>query len=285
MAEAMGEADPNGAQRLLYEARWDVDAVQDELQRFVREEFGHPDGVLIVDESGVPKKGEKSVGVARQYCGAVGKVDNCRIGVFLVYASPRGAAFLDRRLYLPEEWAKDGERRREANVPEAVQFATKPELATAMLAHAFALGCSACWVTGDEVYGSAPELRTALEARPCGYVLGVRRHEPLLPPPPTPKPRLVGLTDTAAGVAAKLRPEEWQRLSAGAGAKGDRWYAWACVALAEAAPAGWRKWLLLRRSLDDGELAYYRAFGPAGTTLGRVGAGGWGALDHRAVLR
>jgi SRSO17 transposase len=267
LAEAMGEADPNGAQRLLYAAVWDADAVRDELQRFVAEAFGQPAGILVVDESGVVKKGEKSVGVAKQYCGAVGKVEQCQVGVYLTYASALGHAFLDRRLFLPEEWTTDAARCREAKVPEAVTFATKPQLAQAMLAHAFVLGIPAAWVTGDEIYGSAPALRTSLEQRPCAYVLAVRSNEPLTVPPPVPKPRLVGLLETAASAVAKVKPEVWERHSAGAGSKGERWYDWAWLPLAEAAPTGWRKWLLVRRSLDDSELAYYRVFAPEGTSL------------------
>jgi hypothetical protein len=146
----MGEADPNGAQRLLYAAVWDADAVRDELQRFVAEVFGQPDGILVVDESGVVKKGRKSVGVKKQYCGAVGKVEQCQVGVYLTYASALGHAFLDRRLFLPEEWTTDAARCREAKVPEAIAFASKPQLAQAMLEHAFALGIPAAWATGDE---------------------------------------------------------------------------------------------------------------------------------------
>jgi len=271
LAEAMGDADPDGAQRLLYAAVWDADAVRDELQRFVAEAFGRPDGILVVDESGVPKKGEKSVGVKKQYCGALGKVENCQVGVFLTYTSSLGHAFLDRRLFLPEEGTKDAARCREAKVPEAVTFATKPQLAQAMLAHAFALGIPAAWVTGDEIYGSAPALRASLEQGapqgPCAYVLAVRSNEPLTVPPRAPKPRLIGLLETAASATAKLKPEAWERHSAGAGSKGERWYDWAWLPLAETTPAGWRKWLLVRRSVDDGELASYRVFAPEHTPL------------------
>jgi SRSO17 transposase len=266
LAEAMGEADPNGAQRLLYAAVWDADAVRDELQRFVAEAFGQPDGILVVDESGVAKKGDQSVGVAKRYCGSLGKVGQCQVGVYLTYASALGHAFLDRRLFLPEEWTEDAARCREAKVPAAVTFAGKPQPAQAMLAHAFALGIPAAWVTGDEIYGSAPALRTSLERRPCAYVLAVRRNEPPTVPPPVPKPRLVGLLETAASATAKLPADAWERHSAGAGSKGERWDDWAWLPLAEATPAGWRKWLLVRRSLDDGELASYRVFAPEGTS-------------------
>jgi len=224
LAEAMGEADPNGAQRLLYAAVWDADAVRDELQRFVSEAFGQADGILVVDESGVPKKGPKSVGVAKQYCGALGKVEQCQVGVSLTYASAQGHAFLDRRLFLPEEWTKDAARCQEAKVPESVTFASKAQLAQAMLEHAFALGIPAAWVAGDEGYGSAPALRTSLERRPCAYVLAVRSNEPLTVPPRTPKPRLVGLLETARPlrVSAPRPSSNRQRGSATARERGAK---------------------------------------------------------------
>jgi SRSO17 transposase len=152
-------------------------------------------------------------------------------------------------------------------VPDAVAFATKAQLAQAMLDHAFAQGVPAAWVAGDEGYGGAPALRASLERRPCAYVVAVRSNEPITVPPPVPKPRLVGLLETAASAAAKLPPDAWQRLTAGAGSKDERWYDWAWRPLAEAAPAGWQKGLLVRRSLEDGALAYYRTFAPEDTSL------------------
>ena len=129
MAEAMGERGPQGAQRLLNAARWDADAVRDDLREYVVEHLGDEDsGVLIVDETGFLKKGKKSVGVARQYTGTAGKKENAQVGVFLAYASKKGAAFVDRSLYLPREWTEDLERRAEAGVPQKIRFATKGEL-------------------------------------------------------------------------------------------------------------------------------------------------------------
>jgi SRSO17 transposase len=151
VAEQMGEAHPAGVQRLLRTAKWDVDGVRDDLRSYVGEELGDPDGVAVVDETGFLKKGRKSVGVKRQYSGTAGRVENSQVGVFLAYSSAKGRAFLDRRLYLPAEWASDEARRREAGVPESVGFATKPELAQQMLADAFAAGVPIAWVTGDEV--------------------------------------------------------------------------------------------------------------------------------------
>jgi SRSO17 transposase len=174
LAEAVGEADPQGIQRLLYEAVWDADAVRDAYQQFVVETFGEPEAILVVDETGFVKKGEKSVGVQRQYSGTAGKVENCQVGVFLAYVTSHGHVLLDRRLYLPEVWANDPARRAEAKVPETVAFATMPQLALAMLEHAWAQGVPHAWVTADERYGGDPQLLAALEARDAHYVLAVR---------------------------------------------------------------------------------------------------------------
>ena len=172
LAEHTGESGPQGVQRLLNAADWDVDAVRDDLREYVVEHLGDLSGVLIVDETGFLKKGTKSVGVQRQYSGTAGRIENCQIGVFLGYASARGRTFLDRQLYLPREWVGDAERRREAGVPEHVGFATKPELARRMLERAYAAGVPAAWVTGDEIYGDDTELRRWLEAEGHSYKLG-----------------------------------------------------------------------------------------------------------------
>src|ERR687884_593825 len=145
LAEQLGEQHPRGVQRLLDAAQWDADAVRDDLRAYVVEHLGDARGVLVVDETGFLKKGTKSVGVARQYSGTAGRTENCQIGVFLAYASPKGRAFLDRALYLPKVWAEDGDRRAEAGVPQTVPFATKAALAKAMLQRAFAAGVPAAW--------------------------------------------------------------------------------------------------------------------------------------------
>ena len=265
LAEAMGEADPNGAQRLLCEAVWDEDAVRDELERFAAEHFGDPyDGVFVLDESGFPKKGTKSVGVKRQYCGALGKRENCQVGVFLTYTSPLGHVFLDRRLYLPEEWADDPVRREEAGVPDDIAFRTKPELGRAMLAHAFEVGVAGGWVTGDEVYGSDGTLRRQLEGRKQAYVLAVRANEAVWWWDEGRPPRQVRVDE----LIGSLSEDAWQRLSAGDGAKGPRWYDWAWIELPRRPHPEWACWLLVRRSIEEPtELAYYLAFAPVATTL------------------
>ena len=268
LAEAMGEADPNGAQRLLFGARWDADAVIDELRQFVMEQFGDPvDGVLVVDETGFLKKGTHSVGVARQYSGTAGKVENCQIGVFLTYASARGATFLDRRLYLPESWAQDADRRTAARVPATVTFRTKPQLALAMLTEAFEDGVRAGWVTADSVYGSDRALWLWLARRRQPFVLGVRSTERVWLITADGQRQQRTVAQAAAGVAAAA----WQQHSAGDGTKGPRWYDWAWLPVAGVRQDDWAHWLLVRRSVSDPtELACYLVGGPPSVTLAQA---------------
>ena len=140
MAEELGENGPRGVQRLLGEADWDEEAVRDDLRAYVIEHLGAADGLLVMDETGFLKKGKKSAGVARQYSGTAGRRENSQVGVFLLYASKKGYAFIDRALYLPEEWTQDRVRCREAGIPDEVSFATKGELAHQMLLRAFEAG-------------------------------------------------------------------------------------------------------------------------------------------------
>lgn len=260
LAEELGEHGPRGVQRLLAEADWDEEAVRDDLRAYVVEQLGEENAVLAVDETGFVKKGKKSAGVARQYSGTAGRRENSQVGVFLLYASSRGAAFLDRALYLPEEWTTDRVRCREAGIADGVQFATKGELAKQMLARAFAAGVPAQWVVGDTVYGYE-ELRLWLDEQQKNYVLAV------------PETHLVwvnGQHQPIGYVAALLPPEAWTVLSAGQGSKGERLYEWAWLQLPEQDEAASQRarWLLVRRNLSDpSQRAYYRAAGPANTTL------------------
>jgi len=266
LAEALGEAGPQGVQRLLTDAGWDAEAVRDDLRGYVVEQLGdRASGVLVVDETGFLKKGAKSAGVARQYSGTAGRRENQQIGVFLLYASERGAAFVDRALYLPEGWTADATRRAEAHIPPEVAFATKGDLARTMLARAFAADIPAGWVVGDTVYGS-DELRGWLEGQDRAYVLAV---------PSTHAMWSRGRARTVAELAAAVPAHAWARLSAGEGSQGPRWYDWAWIRLPYAdVAAGRTQWLLVRRSLPDRqqpetppELKYYRAYGPEETTL------------------
>jgi SRSO17 transposase len=200
------------------------------------------------------------VGVQRQYSGTAGKVDNCQLGVFLAYASPKGRAFIDRELYLPKAWTEDPARCRAARVPEEVGFRTKPQLARVMLQRALDAGVPASWVTADEAYGGDPALRRFLEDRGLSYVLAVKCTELLRPADGSAR---ATATQLAAGVPA----EQWVACSAGHGAKGRRLYHWARVELAAPASADFTRWLLVRRSRRDGELAFYACFAPAATSL------------------
>lgn len=272
LAEALGERTPDGVQRLLNAAQWDADAVRDDLQRYVVEHFGDAEAVLVVDETGFLKKGVKSAGVARQYSGTAGRIENCQIGVFLTYASTHGQAFLDRALYLPKVWATDGERRHEAGIPDDVAFATKGELAKQMLARAFAADIPARWVTADEVYGNDGALRRWLHTQERAYVLAVNRAHMLWSSETWTQERV-------ETTIAAVPPENWQRRSVGAGSKGPRVYDWAAIRLPFASPDGWVQGVLARRSLGEPqEIAYYRVFAPAGTaveTLARVAGTRW----------
>jgi len=267
VAEAMGEPDPNGAQRLLGSARWDADAVRDTLRAVIMETFGDPvDGVLVVDETGVLKKGTQSVGVARQYSGMAGKVDNCQVGVILLYASPSGAAFMDRRLYLPDSWTDDRERLSVAKVPDEIVFQAKPQLARTMLADAFAAGVTAGWVVADSLYGCDRSLRLWLERRRQPYVLAVRRDERVWLMAGAERRRT-----TVAAATTALPASAWERHSAGMGVQGERWYDWGWLPVTGLLQVDWGHWLLARRSLSEpSEVAWYLVAGPAGMTVARA---------------
>jgi SRSO17 transposase len=223
------------------------------------EEIGTPGGVLVIDETGFLKKGTHSVEVKRQYSGTAGRIENCQIGVFLSCASAKGHALIDREIYLPEDWAENAVRRTTAKVPAHTEFATKPELARQMLERTFAADIPCAWVTGDSIYGGDRRLRLWLEQEQHWFVLGIAKNEALW---------CEHEQKRADEWAATLPDDAWQRLSCGAGAKGPREYDWALLPLPR-----WRQdpaifhALLVRRSLVDGELAYYVDFAPADTPL------------------
>ena len=230
LAEAAGDARPYGLQQFLSRATWDPDAVRDDLRDYVVEHLGDPQGILVVDEAGFLKKGDKSAGVQPQYSGAAGRTANAQIGVFLTYAGRRGHTFLDRARYLPTSWTDDRERCRAAGIPDDVAFATKPALAQAMLERALGAGVPAAWVTADSVYGDVKYLRVWLEARPIGYVLAVSGKDTVWGP-------------------------DWRQRRIGA-------------YLADSPTDGWQRWVLLRRSAaDPTDVTPYVCFAPAGTTL------------------
>ena len=267
LAEQAGHDRPDAMQRLLTSAVWDEDQARDLVRTLVADRLGHPDGVLVVDETGFLKKGACSVGVQRQYTGTTGRIENSQVAVFLTYASPRGRALVDRRLYLPRtSWCDDPERRAAAGVPDEIAFATKPELAQQMVGAALDAGMPAHWVTGDEVYGANTALRAFLRQRGVGYVLAVGCHT---------RVTLSTGRHRVDRLVASLPARCWQRYSAGQGAKGPRSYDWAWVALADDSAD---RWLLVRRSPATGELAYYLAWAPGPqplTTLVRVAGSRW----------
>src|SRR6266567_1075310 len=244
LAEELGDPNAHGVQRLLAEAEWDEEAVRDDLRAYVIEHLGEAGGVLVVDETGFVKKGKKSAGVARQYSGTAGRRENSQIGVFLLYASTKGYAFIDRALYLPEEWTADRVRCREASIPDEVGFATKGELAQQMLARAFAAAVPADWVLGETIYGY-DEMRMVLEQQQQNYVLAV---------PETHTVWVQG-RQQPVGLLAALLPQE----------------AWLLLPAETEAPSTHARWVLMRRSLvDPSERAYYRVYGPATITLPEV---------------
>jgi SRSO17 transposase len=258
VAEHAGDPDPHGMQYFLARASWDTDGVRDDLRDYVIAHLGDADGVLVVDETGDLKKGICTVGVQRQYTGTAGRIENAQVAVYLTYAGARGHAMIDRELYLPTSWTGDEQRLVEAGVPDDIGFLTKPALATGMVIQALVAGVPARWVAGDEVYGADPRLRAELEARRVGYVLAIGCDRRI--------PTQAGLF-RADELAAGLPRRAWQRLSAGAGAKGQRFYDWALISHPD--PAGstaptdtqcW--WLLVRRHRDTGELAFYRCYSP-----------------------
>jgi SRSO17 transposase len=269
LAEAAGDATPYGLQHLLGRANWDADELRDDLREYVLERLGDQRAVLVVDETGFLKKGTESVGVKRQYTGTAGKTENCQVGVFLCYASRnRGQAFIDRELYLPEEWARDQERRQRTAVPQEIGMRTKSELAKEMLGRALEAGVKAAWVVADSIYGDSRRLGMFLEESEQPYVLavsgkayvwaGFRQHrvstvlESLRQGDPA-------LEEAGGG---------WQRLSAGDGSKGRRLYDWLRLPLNPPLQEGFERWLLVRRSIEEpDELGAYTVFAPEATTL------------------
>jgi SRSO17 transposase len=245
-------------QHLLGRASWSAEAVRDDLQTYVMAHLGAPDAVLVIDETGFLKKGTKSVGVARQYSGTAGRVENCQIGVFLAYATAQGRTFLDRELYLPKAWAADATRRAAAGVPEPVGFLTKLQLARQMIARALAAGVPFEWVTGDAVYGSDWRMRAWLEERQLSYVLGVTAQYRIF----TGHER-----EWAAAVVKRLPDKAGSRASCGAGSKGERVYDWTRLPLGAGVEER-QRWLLTRRSLGASpEIVYYVASGPRDTSV------------------
>jgi len=264
LAEFAGDRSPDGMQRLLNFCAWDADAVRDAVRRYVVRNLGDPAAVLVVDETGFLKKGKMSAGVARQYTGTAGRVENCQVGVFLAYAGPDGArALIDRELYLPEKWCSDRDRCRAAGIGDEEGFATKPKLAQDMLGRAVEAGVPFSWVAADEVYGQNPGLREWLEKRQIGYVMAVPCSEMI---------STAAGRDRADALAALAPGGTWQQLSCADGSKGPRLYDWALIGT-----AGADHQLLVRRSLHlnekgERELAFFLCYAPRGASLAELAA-------------
>ena len=271
-AEAAGDPGPWRQQAVLGRSHWDADALRDMVRDYALETLASPGAVLVIDETGFLKQGVRSCGVARQYTGSAGKITSCQIGVFAAYVSNKGCAFIDRQLYLPQDWTTKPERRTAAHVPDSLRFVTKPEIAAQMIEGALAAGVPFDWVATDTVYGVG-KVEMLLRRAGKGYVLGAHATDQFYSW--IDKPEVAG---TAEQIAKALPSEVWRRLSAGDGTKGLRLYDWAYVELADLRAEEynddltglWTRGLLIRRSLVDQDLAFFSTWCPAGTPIGEL---------------
>lgn len=242
LAEITGDVNPYGFQHLLGRAEWDPDVLRDRLYAYVIDYLHAPETIGVIDETGFLKKGLHSAGVARQYSGTAGRIENCQMGVFLAYASAHGHTLLDRELYLPEAWTADRDRCQRAGIPDGRSFATKPALARQMLERARTAGVDLTWVTGDSIYGMDRTVRQWLEDRHQAYVLAVTGQASVW---------VDHQQHSVLHMLTTLPDAGWARLSAGRGSKGPRWYDWSYRELSAPPQAGWTRGLLVRRSLSD----------------------------------
>ena len=263
MSEQAGHGTPDGMQRLLSTTDWEPDAVRDALFGYVKKHLGHPTGILVIAETGFLKKRTVSAGVARQYSGTAGRVENCQIGVVVTYASPAGRTYLDRELYLPKVWIDDAERCTRAGIPKGWVMATKPVLAAEMIERALDAGIEAEWTTGDAVYGQHSGLRRRLEARGMYYVMAVPMNQHAI----TPTPGTLGIEGRADQLFVALDGRAWRTRTAGTGTKGERLYSWARIRINCPAEIG-EHWLLACRSRKTPtNLAYFICHAPENVTL------------------
>jgi SRSO17 transposase len=275
IAEHAKQARPYGMQRLLSRAVWDEEGIRNEVRAFVGACLNPPSEgpgvpqqapspVLVIDESGFPKRGTKSAGVQKQYCGATGQVDNCQVGVFLSYVTAQGHTLIDRELYLPEDWITDTVRKQAAHIPDTVDFQTKPELARRMVQRAQSASLPINWVVADTVYGHSTDLRLWLEEQGFSYALAVPANEVVC----VQTAQGYRLCDVARSEQHTLNAQDWQRLSMSQGTKGERLFDWAIMLLVHRGTVDRCHWLVIRRCLDDpSQKAYYLVFAPPGATL------------------
>ena len=299
-AENLSETVPASAramQRFLTESRWDDDAVIGSLQEYLGPRLEHPEAIWVLDGSDFPKQSRKSVGVARQYCGRLGKVANCQAGMFLAFVSPLGRALVDKRLYLPESWTSDQDRCTAAGVPEGRwSYRSKTELALEMLQKALSRGhLSAGWVAADDAFGMSPSFREGLAALGVSYVLDVPASftvwlvEPEWTAPvyqgrgQPRKPKLVGGQKlTMAERSDELPEDAWQEITVAQGSQGPRSYLFSAQRVR---PTSRRKpgeihWAIYRRNLDGSEPRYYLS-NARGHSPGDSGLRGWLPVANR----
>lgn len=265
LAEQAREATPYGMQRLLSEAVWDENGVRDEVRRLAVETLGQEHAILALDETSFPKRGEHSAGVAHQYCGTTGRVENCQVGVFLSWITPRGHTLIDRELYLPTCWTEDRQRCQNAGIPASIPFRTKPELAIQMLMRLREAHLHADWVGADSVYGGNAALREWLEAQGQAYVGMVPCTEPIVLTLPDGTLRRIEVADLPA-----LLPEQlsWSRLAGSTGPKGPRTFDWLCLPLWHRGREDGQHFVLLRRFLTEpNHITFALVFAPAPTPL------------------
>jgi SRSO17 transposase len=286
LAEAVGLERPKRLERLLNEGDWQADEVCQRLRGLIKAQFGFAPGVGVIDESGFVKKGEASAGVARQYCGRLGKVENCQVGVFLGYVSPKGHAFLDRHLYLPKDWCEDKERLAAAKIPEATQaFKTKPQIALDLLKRSWSEGVPIQWVVADTTYGNSPGLRQAIAEQGRYYVMELgARHQPLYQ----------GRRLSLKALAATIDPEDWLLFSR-MGEKGPLAELWTGKRVIMHGDDIGEQWLLLRRTSADqrsaepkayaGEFTCYLCNAPADTSLVAMVSVAWARHDIEQLLK
>jgi SRSO17 transposase len=266
IAEYVGESEPKALQRFLNLTPWDADALLDLNREYAMEHLADAGGILVADPTGFPKKGTKSVAVQRQYSGTLGRVDNCQIATFLAYVTgARDRVLIDRRLYVPEKsWVADQARRAEAGIPQDLVFQTRPQQVREMIVAARGAGVPFAWFTADEEFGQNPGLCEFLESTRIPYVVAV--------------PKTTAFTDTEGktarldALARRLRRNAWQRRACGIGSKGPRVYDWALID-----STNLDHQYMIRRSIDDGELAFYHCYNP--------NHAGFGELVHVAGAR
>ena len=259
IAEHTGEKEPKALQRFLNLTPWDADELRDIVLGYAMENFTDPRGVLIADPTGFAKKGTKSAGVQRQYSGTLGRVDNCQIGSFLAYVNTAGDRVLvDRELYIPEKsWFGSRQRCAEAGIPEDVTFATRPQQVQEMIGRVRAAGLPFAWFTADEEFGQNPGLRGYLETAGIAYVMAVPKN--------TKFADSRGAGTVISDIPGRLKPNDWQRRACGTGTKGFRVYDWALVNSARPDHQ-----YMIRRSIDDGELAFYHCYNPRHEGFGEL---------------